>query len=141
MIRSFLAGAAYFVIVFIAAFALGTLRVLFVVPALGDVGATLIEAPFTLAISWLVCRWLLGRLGAFSLTQAIGMGAIAFALLMGAEAAGAILLFGRTLSEHIGSYATAAGALGLAGQIAFGVFPIVQTIGRIRSTAPPAVEG
>jgi hypothetical protein len=141
MIRSLLAGAAYFAIVFAAAFALGTVRVLYVVPAVGDVWGTLLEAPFTLAISWLVSAWLLGRLGAFSLTQAIGMGASAFALLMAAEVAMAILLFGRTLTQHFGSYANAAGALGLAGQIAFGLFPIVQTMGESRSTAPPTATG
>lgn len=45
---------------------------------------------------------------------------------MGAEAAGSILLFSRSLGDHIGSYGTAAGGLGLAGQIAFGLFPVIQ---------------
>ena len=125
MTKWILAGAAYFGIVFIAAFALGVLRVSFVVPAMGPLWATLLELPLTLAISWVVCAWLMRFLKAPSLPRAIAMGGAAFALLMGAEAAGAILIFNRTFAEHIGSYRTAAGALGLAGQIGFGLFPIV----------------
>ena len=126
-----MAGAAYFVIVFMAAFALGALRVTFAVPAVGSLWATLLELPFTLAASWIVCGWLVRIYGIRSLHQAIGMGASAFVLLMGAEVAGAILLFGRSFNDHISSYATAAGALGLAGQIAFGLFPVFHTsVGR-----------
>ena len=126
MIRSPLAGAAYFVIVFAAAFALGVLRVTFIVAAVGNLQATLLELPFTLAVSWIVCSWLVRICGIRSLGQAIGMGASAFVLLMCAEAAGSILLFGRSLEDHIGSYLTTAGGFGLAGQIAFGLFPVVQ---------------
>jgi hypothetical protein len=121
MTRSLLAGAAYFAIVFAAAFALGALRVTFVVPVVGSVWATMIELPFTLFVSWIVCRWLLGFLEVPSLGQTIAMGASAFALLMIAEAVGSILLFGRSLGEYIDSFATVAGALGLAGQIVFGL--------------------
>ena len=134
MTRSLWAGFAYFVIVFAAAFALGFVRVAFIVPALGSLWATLLELPFTLAVSWIVCGWLTRAIGVRSIGQAVGMGAGAFALLMGAEVAGAIVLFGRSLEDHIGTYATAAGGLGLAGQIAFGLFPIVQYI---RNAASP----
>ena len=126
MTRSLLAGAAYFVIVFTTGFALGVLRVTFIVSAVGNLWATLLELPFTLAASWIVCGWLVRISGTRSLGHAIGMGASAFALLMGAEAAGSILLFSRSLGDHIGSYGTAAGGLGLAGQIAFGLFPVIQ---------------
>jgi hypothetical protein len=60
------------------------------------------------------------------LAQAATMGASAFVLLMGAEAAGGILIFGRTLEEHIGLYGTVAGAVGLSGQLAFGFIPVAQ---------------
>jgi hypothetical protein len=126
MSRSLLAGTVYFLIVFAAAFVLGIARVMFVVPAVGEVWATLLELPFTLGISWIVSGWIIRFMGASSLGLAIGMGASAFVLLMGAEAAGAVLLFGRSLADHISSYATTAGGWGLAGQAAFGVFPVVQ---------------
>jgi hypothetical protein len=126
MTRSVLAGVAYFAMVFAIAFALGVLRVTFIVPAVGELWATWLELPFTLAASWFVCGWLVRILGVGSLGEAIGMGAGAFALLMVAEAVGSMLLFGRSLEGHIASYATNPGALGLAGQIAFGLFPVVQ---------------
>jgi hypothetical protein len=126
MTRSLILGATYFLVVFAVAFALGTLRVTFVVPAVGTVWATLAELPFTLAASWAICAWLCRRWPMSSLAQAASMGASAFVLLMGAEVAGGILIFGRSLEEHVGLYGTVAGVLGLFGQIAFGVFPIVQ---------------
>jgi hypothetical protein len=126
MTRSLVAGAAYFLIVFAAAFALGALRVTFVVPAVGVVWATLLELPFTLAVSWATCAWIGRHWPMSSIAQSVIMGVCAFVLLMGAEAAGSILIFGRTLGEHVGSFGTAAGALGLAGQIVFGVLPVVH---------------
>jgi len=126
MTQSLAAGAIYFVVVFAAAFALGALRVTFIVPAFGNLLATLIELPFTLFASWLTCVWVGRRWPVTSLRQALAMAICAFVLLMGAEVAGSILIFGRTFRDHIGSYGTAAGALGLAGQIAFGLLPIVQ---------------
>jgi hypothetical protein len=126
MTRSVLAGVAYFAIVFAVAFALGVLRVIFIVPAVGELWATWLELPFTLAAAWFVCGWLVRIVDVRSQGQAIGMAAIAFALLMVAEAVGSMLLFGRSLEGHIASYATTASALGLAGQIAFGLFPVVQ---------------
>ena len=126
MSRWLLAGAAYFAIVFAAAFALGALRVTFIVPAVGSVWATVIELPFTLLVSWMVCGWVLRFLEAPSLGQAVAMGASAFGLLMTAETIGALALFDRSLNEYVGSFATVAGALGLAGQIAFGLFPLAR---------------
>ena len=143
MTRSLLAGAVYFVIVFTIAFGLGVVRVTFIVPAVGGLLATLLELPFTLAASWIVCSWLVRIFGARSLSQAIGMGTSAFALVMVAEAAGSILLFSRSLEDHIGSYATLAGGLGLAGQIAFGLFPVVQYLWKTTMptrTVPPPSE-
>ncbi len=132
MTRSLIVGAAYFLIVFAVAFALGVLRVTFVVPAVGAVWATLAELPFTLAASWATCAWLCRRWRMSSLAQAASMGASAFVLLMGAEAAGGMIIFGRTLGENFGLFGTVAGVLGLSGQIAFGVFPIVQFFGARR---------
>ena len=126
MTRSLVLGAAYFLIVFAVAFALGALRVTFIEPTVGTLWATLAELPFTLAASWAICAWLCHRWRMSSLAQAASMGASAFFLLMGAEAAGGILIFGRTLGEYFGLFGTVAGVLGLSGQIAFGVFPIAQ---------------
>ncbi len=128
MLRWFLAGAAYFAIVFAAAFALGIVRVSFIVPVLGSLWATLLELPFTLGIAWFACAWISRLSGSPSLSQAITMAASAFVLLIGAETVGSFLIFKRSPADLIASYGTMAGALGLVGQIAFGCFPVLQCI-------------
>jgi hypothetical protein len=124
--RPILAGAAYFLIVFTIAFVLGALRVMFVVPAVGEVLATLGELPFMLAASWVTSAWLLRHWRMPSMATSAVMGISAFALLMVAEAVGGILIFDRTLSAFVSSFGTAAGALGLAGQVAFALIPVAQ---------------
>jgi hypothetical protein len=130
MLKWVVAGAVYFAIVFVAAFVLGILRVTFVAPALGDITATLLELPLMLAFSWVCCAWVIRFLDAASLGRAIAMGATAFALLMGAEAVGSSFIYNRSLADHVASYATIAAASGLAGQIAFGLFPVAQYLHR-----------
>jgi len=126
VIRSLAAGTFYFVIVFAIAFALGVTRVTFLVPAVGPIWATLIELPFVLSVSWLACGRLVCRCRIRGLLEAMGMGATAFVLLIGAETALSILVFGQSIDELIATYETPQGVLGLCGQLAFGVFPVVR---------------
>jgi hypothetical protein len=122
------AGALYFAIVFAIGFALGTLRVLYVIPHIGEAGAVLLELPVILVLSWWVCGWVLRRC---HVPQHMGqhalMGLVSFALLMGAELALATFGFGRTLGEFADGFATPAGAIGLMGQIAFALFPLMRS--------------
>ncbi|GAB4350906.1 MAG: hypothetical protein Kow0026_07490 [Oricola sp.] len=121
------AGLAYFLLVFAAGFALGTIRVLFLVPAVGETLAVLIETPVILTVSWYACAFVVAKLRVPPVTgDRIAMGMIAFALLMIAEAGVAWLLGGRSVSTYLAHYASPAGALGLAGQIVFGAFPVLQ---------------
>lgn len=127
MTNALKAGIAYFAAVFAAGFVLGTLRVLLLVPRLGEAAAVLIELPVILLVSWFVCRSLVGRFAVPALAQArLAMGGIAFALLMGAELALAVFVFDRSLAGHWQHYTTLSGSLGLAGQIAFAAFPYLQ---------------
>ena len=89
--NSMLAGALYFATVFAAGFALGVLRTLLLLPAVGPLIAVLIELPLILGISWLACSRIL-RHWPQTDTRAVAMGAFAFALLMLAEAAISLLL-------------------------------------------------
>lgn len=121
------AGTAYLAIMFAIGFALGTVRVLLLEPRLGPLAAGAVEAPVMLALSWVVCdrlrrRWLPDT----PLVDRAVMGASAFALLMAAETALGIGLFGRTLAQQAATYGTAAGALGLAAQFVFAAFPVIQ---------------
>ncbi|WP_309603794.1 hypothetical protein [Phenylobacterium sp.] len=121
------AGAVYFAIVFAWAFALGVVRVLVVAPRVGEVAAVLVEAPLVLAASWLACRWTVRRLGVGpAVGERLIMGALAFLLLMIAEFALSLLAFGRPARAWLEGFATPAGAIGLAAQIAFGFVPLLQ---------------
>lgn len=118
------AGVLYFVAVFAIGFVLGTLRVLVLLPRMGELAALAVEQPMMLMLSWAIAgvliRWcdVPARAGA-----RLAMGGIALPLLLLAEAALGVLGFRQNLSQHLGHYLTPAGALGLAGQGAFGLIP------------------
>jgi hypothetical protein len=127
MAKSIVAGAAYFLIVFLLGFGLGTIRVLLVAPRLGETTAVLLEIPLMLAASWVSCGWCLRRFEIATKTEARAvMGGVAFALLMAAELAVSVLLFGRSPNGFVGGYRTTPGAIGLAAQVAFGLMPLVR---------------
>ena len=128
MIRAAAAGAVYFLILFSAGFVLGTLRVLAIAPRLGDIAAVLLELPLMLAASWLVCRYLIRRMTiAADPAPRLLMGLTGFALLILAEIALGWFGFGRSLELQMAALGQPAGLIGLAGQIAFGAIPLLQT--------------
>jgi hypothetical protein len=120
------AGVVYFAVVFAAGFVLGTIRTLLLVPRIGPLAAVLIELPLMLAVAWVACRWLVRRL-------AIGddwrgrllMGVVAFVLLIAAELALSLLLFGGTVTGFLAALGTPEGAAGLAGQAVFAAMPLL----------------
>ena len=123
------AGAAYFAIMFGIGFALGTFRVLVVLARLGESGAVLLELPVMLSLSWVVCARLVRRFAVLPASiDRIMMGLVAFALLMLGEIGVSVLAFGRTLAEHFGNYREFAQQVGLAAQIVFALFPLVQAL-------------
>jgi hypothetical protein len=124
---AFKAGLAYFAVTFGFGFLLGTVRMLIVVPAIGDISAVMLEMPIMLAISWFSSRWLVGRFRVpEGLAPRLVMGGFAFTLLMFAEVGLSIFGFGRTFAEHLASYRQIASAMGLLGQLAFASFPAIQ---------------
>ena len=95
------AGALYFALVFGAGFALGTLRVLLVVPRLGTRTAELIEAPFMLAITVFAARWTVRRLAVPPARgPRLAMGCIALGLLLAAEFTLVLGLRGISMREY-----------------------------------------
>jgi len=118
-------GAIYFAAVFAAGFCLGVLRTLLVQPLLGPLSAVALELPIILGIAWLACTRILGR---HPLTRGGAgiMGALAFALLMLGELMVSTLLGGRSWSGHLALYAQAQHQLGLAGQLVYALFPVIQ---------------
>ena len=53
------------------------------------------------------------------------MGFVAFGLLMLAELALSLTLFGRSLTDFVQALATPHGMTGLAGQVVFGLMPVI----------------
>lgn len=121
------AGAIYAIGMFAIGFAMGAVRLLFLLPLFGELLAVVFEVPVMLLFSWLLCgraiqRWQV----ATDFSARACMGAVAFACLMLLDIALGIFLFGNTLGELVARWQTAAGAVGLAGQLVFGLFPLVR---------------
>ena len=121
------AGSAYAGVVYLIGFALGAIRVLVLVPRLGATVSVLLESPLILSASWLLSKAAVKR---FEVPEQIAaralMGATAFAVLMSGEFAVFVFVFGKPWSTFRGSFATVPGAIGLAAQIAFAMFPVLQ---------------
>jgi len=126
------AGAAYFFMVFALGFVLGTIRVLWLVPMMGEAAAVAAEQPVILTASWLAARWLVQRYDMVRARDRLTMGASAFALLMIAELLLAVSLFGQTPGQWLGGIMTMPGPIGLAGQMMFGLMPLVVRGVRLR---------
>ena len=132
------AATAYFGIVFGLGFVLGTARVLLVAPALGDLAATLVELPLMIGASWIACGWVLRRWpvpGRWS--PRLALGALAFALLIGAEVLLGRVGFGRDLAGQVAAMSSPAGITGLLGQIVFALLPLVRAVRGSRAPVRP----
>ncbi len=127
MTKALKAGTIYFALVFAAGFALGIVRVLLVVPLLGESAAVLIEAPIILAISWVVCGRLLDLLAvARRWDHRLLMGATAFSLLIIAEFVLARFALDRSIDQQLETYRTWSGLIGLGKQLIFAAFPVIR---------------
>lgn len=125
MARVIEAAFIYFAMVFGAGFVLGTLRTLLWQHRMGEATAVLLEIPLMMLVCWIaagtvVRRWPTGLQGRYAI------GALAFAMLMGAEVAVSMLIFGRSLGDHLALLATPTGGLGFIGQVAFAFFPAMR---------------
>ncbi len=117
------AAATYWAIVFTVGFALGTVRVLWVIPRIGLVPATLLELPLILTASWFAAGWLVRRFGITRAGEALTVGAVAFAILMAAECALAGVLSGQSPAQWLAGLGQPHALLGLAGQVVFALLP------------------
>jgi len=120
------AAISYFVIVFVAGFALGTIRTLIIAPQTGELAAVAMELPLMIAVSWWACGVVVKRLKpASEVPSRIAMGLIALSLLLLAEIVVSLGL-GLTLAQHLALYATTPVQLGLFGQLLFALFPLLR---------------
>jgi hypothetical protein len=125
-IRTVRAGALYFALVFGTGFVLGTVRVLWVLPRLGERTAELIEMPVMLAVSVLAARWVVRRLRLPPAASArLGVGLVALALLVAAEVGLVLGLRGVTLAEYLARRDVVAGTAYLMSLALFAVMPVL----------------
>jgi hypothetical protein len=123
------AGLVYFGLVFALGFVLGVARTLLLpgLPGQSRLLGVLIELPIVLAASWALCGVVVRRLHVEAALRARAtMGAVALALLLGAELWVSVALAGRTLQQHFSLYRDASYALGLAAQLAFAAMPVMR---------------
>jgi hypothetical protein len=133
LVRSFLAGVAYFAIVFAAGFILGTVRVLGGEPFVEALAAVALETPFILGVSWVASGFLTRRLSvAPMLFGRVLMGACAFVFLMAAELSLSTAAFGRSAGEFAAGLLEPTGLLGVSAQVVFAALPALRLIGMQR---------
>ena len=125
------AGFVYFVIVFTIGFILGAIRVLAVVPRIGEFFAVLIELPLMLTAAWIVCNSLIARFQvAPKVFDRIMMGASAFTYLLIAEIFLSTWILDNPIESIFVGYLTIHGFVGLCGQLAFAAIPLLQMLKR-----------
>ena len=106
------AGAAYFALAFAAGFALGTIRVLAVVPRIGERAAELVEAPLMLAVVVAAARFVVRRFvpGAPAAAR-LAVGLLGVALLLAVEFTVVLALRGLSPVEYFAGRDPVAGAV------------------------------
>lgn len=101
--RRLQAAGLYFLLVFSAGFMLGTVRVLFVVPAIGERAAELLEMPLMLVVVAMAARFIVRKFAGLihGRPQWLHVGAIAFACMLTADVGVGVTLRGMTIWQAL----------------------------------------
>ena len=119
-------GFAYFALVFAAGFALGFIRVLFLVPRLGVRTAELLEMPLMLLVVVSAAKFVVKRFALpCTLDVRLSVGVMALALLVAAELALAFVLQGQSPGEYIAGRDPVSGSVYLAMLGLFAAMPLI----------------
>ena len=131
------AGITYFAIVLGAGFLMGSVRVPFLVPRLGERMAELIEMPVMFVVILLAARFITKR---FALppraSVRLAAGFLALGLSVLAEFLLAAVLQDRSVGEYIASRDPVSGSVYLAMLLLFALMPLVLAQGRLARGAP-----
>jgi hypothetical protein len=104
------AGAIYFVLVFSAGFVVGTIRVLWLAPAVGTRTAELLEMPVMFEVIILSARWVARYFSVpYTASSRLGMGGIALASILLLDFTVVLWVRGLSLSQYIEAFDPVAG--------------------------------
>ena len=118
------ASFLYFALVMGAGFLLGSVRVLFVVPHLGERWAELAEMPIMAIVIFVAAGYILRRYPEVQTRgRALVVGFTALALSVSAELALAVVLQSQSLSEYLASRDKISGSVYLVMLVAFALMP------------------
>lgn len=125
------AGTAYFLLVFGVGFLLGFIRVLWIIPLVGERTAELIEMPLMLLTTILAARWVAQRFSLPPSTGArLGVGGVALGFLLATEFTVVLRLRGITIPEYIAARDPVSGAVYV---VMLGVFALMPLLAVRRS--------
>ncbi|CDH44837.1 hypothetical protein [Candidatus Contendibacter odensensis] len=134
-------AALYFGIVFGVGFLLGSVRVPFLVPRLGERVAELAEMPFMFAAIFLAAGHVVRKYGASVAPLGwVRVGTLSLAFLVAAELLLAVVLAGRGIGEYIASRDPVSGSVYLALLVVFAAMPWLRRRLDARLSGGPSHE-
>ena len=116
-------GVAYFGLVFGVGFILGTIRVLWLVPLVGQRAAELIESPLMLAATYFSAVFVVQRFKASRSVEYLYSGLVALSLLLIVEFSFVLALQGLSIREYLARRDPVAGVVYVGLLIIFSVMP------------------
>ena len=127
------ASFLYFALVMGAGFLLGSVRVLFVVPHLGERWAELAEMPIMAIVIFVAAGYILRRYPEVQTRgRALVVGFTALALSVSAELVLAVVLQSQSLSEYLASRDKISGSVYLVMLVAFALMPRLRLVRPIK---------
>ena len=118
------AAVVYFLMVFGTGFVLGPMRILWLVPRVGERWAELTELPVMLTACYLAARWVCRRFAVPArASPRLTMGLIAMVLLLAAEFGLVLSLRGMTVAEYLATRDPVSGTAYYLAVAAFGALP------------------
>lgn len=128
----------YFLVVFAAGFALGTIRVLFLVEAIGERYAELAETPLMAIVCALAAHYFINQhRDILTLQRTLFMGVISLALLLTVEFSVVLNLRGLTLDQYVQSRDPVSGIAYIAGLLWYAIAPSVFYVSSTKSQRDP----
>lgn len=121
--RTLIVALLYFGLVFGAGFVLGPVRVLWLVPRVGERVAELVEAPFMLAVIVLSARFVVRRPPALPPSRLLASGLVALGLVVALDLTVVLWLRGLTLGAYLAQRDPVAGSVYAALLVTFGLMP------------------